>query len=121
MPRFQVDFYRNIDGSKPVGLFIRSLTVKMKAKVVADLNLLEEYGNLAREPLSKELEDGIFELRTIEGSDIVRILYFFDRDRIIIATNGFAKKQKKTPMGEIELAKQRRQDYHTRRRAGTYE
>ena len=48
---FQVNFYRDIDGSKPVGLFIRTLDVKMKAKVVANLHLLEEYGNLAREPL----------------------------------------------------------------------
>ena len=76
MDKFKVDFYRREDGSKPVGEFIRSLNLKMKAKVVGDLHLLEEYGNLAREPLSKELDDGIFEVRTVEGSDIVRILYF---------------------------------------------
>ena len=45
--------------------------IRTQAKLVANLHLLEEYGNLAREPLSKELEDGIFELRTIEGNDIV--------------------------------------------------
>ena len=121
MSGFQVNFYRDIDGSKPVGLFIRTLDVKMKAKVVANLHLLEEYGNLAREPLSKELEDGIFELRSGEGNNIVRILYFFDKEQIIIATNGFVKKQQKTPRGEIDLAKQRRIDYHSRKEAGTYE
>ena len=93
----------------------------MKAKLVANLHLLEEYGNLARAPLSKELEDGIFELRTIEGNDIIRVLYFFDKDKIIIATNGFVKKQQKTPKNEIELAKARRLDYHRRKEAGTYE
>ena len=76
---------------------------------------------MAREPLSKDLGDGIFELRTIEGNDIVRVLYFFDKERIIIATNGFVKKQKKTPRSEIELAKDRRTDYHRRKEAGTYE
>lgn len=80
----------------------------MKAKVVADLHLLEEYGNMAREPLSKHLEDGIFEVRSKVGSDIVRILYFFDGKRIIIVTNGFVKKQSKTSRSEIELAKKRR-------------
>ena len=35
--------------------------LKMKAKVVANLHLLEEYGYLAREPLSKEIADGIYE------------------------------------------------------------
>ncbi|WP_175560281.1 type II toxin-antitoxin system RelE/ParE family toxin [Butyrivibrio sp. YAB3001] len=118
---FTVDFYREIDGKKPVGVFIRSLDIKMKAKVVANLHLLEEYGNLAREPISKELEDGIFELRTIEGNDLVRILYFFDKDKIIIATNGFIKKQQKTPKNEIALAKKRRTDYHRRKEAGVYE
>ena len=121
MSKFEVDFYKKTDGSKPVGAFIKSLNIKLKAKVVSNLHLLEEYGNLAREPLSKELEDGIFELRTIEGSDIVRILYFFDKGKIIIATNGFVKKKQKTPRSEIELAKNRRADYHRRKEAGTYE
>lgn len=80
----------------------------MKAKVIGNLHLLEEYGNLAREPLSKHLEDGIFELRSKVGTDVVRILYFFEENRIIIATNGFVKKQQKTPKSEIELAKKRR-------------
>ena len=121
MSDFSVDFYKEPDGSKPLGVFIKSLNMKMKAKVVANLNLLEEYGNLAREPLSKEPDDGIFELRTIEGSDIVRILYFFDKGKIIIATNGFVKKKQKTPKSEIDLAKKRRTDYYRRKEDGTYE
>lgn len=55
------------------------------------------------------------ELRTILGNNIVRILYFFDEDEIIIATNGFVKKQQKTPRSEILLAKQRRTIYLTRK------
>ena len=89
----------------------------MKAKVVANLHLLEEYGHQAREPLSKMIVDGIFEIRTISGGDIVRILYFFDGNKIIIATNGFVKKQKKTPKQEIELAKRRREEYFYRKEA----
>ena len=121
MYKFIVNFYKKEDGTKPVGQFIRSLDLKMKAKVVANLHLLEEYGNMAREPLSKDLGDGIYELRTIEGNDIVRVLYFFDKDKLIIATNGFVKKQQKTPRSEIELAKYRRMDYHHRKEAGIYE
>lgn len=59
--------------------------------------------------------------RILKLTDIVRVLYFFDKDRIIIATNGFVKKQQKTPRSEIELAKDRRSDYHRRKEAGTYE
>ena len=108
MSRFSVDFFKDEDGTKPVADFIRSLNVKLRAKVIADLHLLEEYGNMAREPLSKHLGDGLFEVRSKVGSDIARLLYFFDGGRIIIVTNGFVKKQRKTPSREIELAKRRR-------------
>ena len=121
MARFTVDFFREEDGSKRVGIFIRSLPLKLKAKVVGDLNLLEEYGSMAREPLSKHLEDGIFELRSKSGSDIVRILYFFELDKIIIATNGFVKKQQKTPRSEIELAKKRRAIHLSRKEQNRHE
>lgn len=63
----------------------------------------------------------LFEVRTCEGNNIVRILYFFDAGRLIIATNGFVKKQQKTPKSEIMLAKIRRADYFRRKEAGTYE
>ena len=46
MEIFKVDFYKKEDGTKPVGQFIRGLDVKMKAKVVANMHLLEEYGNM---------------------------------------------------------------------------
>lgn len=121
LSNFVVDFYKKEDGSKPLGEFIKSLDVKMKAKVVGNLHLLEEYGNYATEPLSKHLEDGIFELRTILGNNIIRVLYFFDKEKIIIATNGFVKKTQKTPKTEIELAKIRRSDYYRRKEAWIYE
>ena len=59
--------------------------------------------------------DDIFELRTILGNNIVRILYFFDEGETIIAMNGFIKKQQKTPRSEILLAKQRRTIYLKRK------
>lgn len=112
---FSVNFYREDDGTKPVGQFIRNLDVKMKAKVVSDLHRLEMLWNEARAPLSKHLEDDIFELRSVFDNDIVRILYFFDGDQIIIATNGFVKKQQKTSRSEILLAKQRETIYLSRK------
>ncbi|MBR6365833.1 MAG: type II toxin-antitoxin system RelE/ParE family toxin [Lachnospiraceae bacterium] len=119
--KYRVDFYKTVSGRKPLADFIRSLDVVLKARVVAYLHLLEEYGHEAREPLSKHLSDGIFELRISGKNQIVRILYFFDNDRIIIATNGFVKKQQKTPRNEISIAKERRKDYYSRKEVGTYE
>lgn len=115
MEKFRTVFYRDENGDKPLGDFIRSLRPSLKAKVVGDLHLLEEFGNYAREPLSKPLGDGIFELRTEESGDTVRILYFFDEGRIIICTNGCVKKQKPTPRREIDLARKRRDQYYARK------
>ena len=58
-----------------------------------------------REPHSKHIEDGIFELRAKQGSDISRVLYFFFVGRKAILTNGYVKKTMKTPKDQIELAK----------------
>ena len=68
-----------------------------------------------REPYSKALSDGIFEIRAIQGNNITRVLYFFVVGKKIILTNGFVKKTQKTPDGEIELAKKYRDDYERRK------
>ena len=83
----------------------------MLAKTLRTIDLLEMNGPLLREPYSKPLENGIFELRTKQGSDITRVLYFFVVNKKIILTNGFVKKTQKTPDSEIMLAKKYRKDY----------
>lgn len=59
------------------------------------IELLQEKGNQLREPYSKHLDDGIFELRCKVGSNITRVLYFFYYKGQIILTNGFVKKKLK--------------------------
>jgi phage-related protein len=113
---FNVDFYKKADNSCPVEDFLNSLDNKMRAKVLREILLLENNGNELREPYSKPLGDGIFELRMQQGSDIARVLYFFLIGKNIILTNGFVKKTPKTPPGEIELAKKYRKDYLERKK-----
>lgn len=79
------------------------------------IELLEVYGHELREPYSKILDDGIFELRAKQGSDISRILYFFVIGNKIVLTNGFVKKTQKTPLREIKLAKKFRLEYEHRK------
>ena len=86
----------------------------MQAKIFKNLELLEIRGNELREPFSKHIEDGIFEIRNKVGNDITRIFYFFVIGQKIILTNGFIKKTQKTPKAEIALAKKYRNDYLNR-------
>ena len=111
MENFEVIFYRKRNGECPVEDFLLSLDKKMRAKIVKEISLLELEGNMLREPFSKHLEDGIFELRAKTGTNITRVLYFFYIGRKIILTNGFIKKTQKTPISEIRIAKAYRSDY----------
>ena len=83
----------------------------MLAKTLRTIDLLEMNGPLLREPYSKPLENGIFELRTKQGSDITRVLYFFIVGKKAVLTNGFIKKSQKTPKAEKELSKKNKADY----------
>ena len=108
---FTVVLYETEDGKTPVEDWMDSLDPKMRAKLIAMLLLLEEKGNALRKPYTESLGDGIFELRAIQGNNISRALFFFYFDQRIIVTNGFIKKQQKTPANEIQLAKERRLDF----------
>lgn len=114
MSKFNVEFYTKEDGTKPAKDFLLSLKPKMRAKLVGLIEILEEKGNQLREPYSKYLTDGIFEIRGKVGSDITRILYFFYYEGRIVLTNGFVKKTQETPKQEINLAKKYRKDFMER-------
>ena len=110
MSKFKAEYYENGD-EIPVKEFLDSLDVKMRAKFLMEIKLLEEKGNQLREPYSKPLRDGIFELRAKVGTDISRVLYFFYYEGRIVLTHGFVKKTKKTPPSEIEYAKKCRKAF----------
>ena len=112
---YDVEYYEKADGSRPAEDFILSQDAKMQAKIFATLELLEIKGPGLREPFSKPLGDGIFEVRAKQGSDISRVLYFFVVGRKVILTNGFIKKTQKTPSREIDRAKQYRADYQRKK------
>jgi phage-related protein len=114
MAYFEVVFYEKENGDCPVEEFMNSLDVKMRAKMIGLLELLEEKGNQLREPYSKSIDDGIFEVRCKVGNNITRVLYFFYYEGKIVLTNGFVKKTQKIPPEEIKLAKERRADFKER-------
>lgn len=111
---FTVDYYEDERGRRPVEEFIDGLDPKMRAKVFGRLMLLEEHGQRLGMPFSRHLEDGIFELRTPQGSNITRVLYFFVVGERAILTHGFVKKTQRTPPREIERAKRARDDWRQR-------
>ncbi|MBQ8454796.1 MAG: type II toxin-antitoxin system RelE/ParE family toxin, partial [Bacteroidaceae bacterium] len=53
-----------------------------------------------------------FELRTEYGGNIFRVFFIFDEGEIVVLFNGFQKKTKKTPKGEIEIALKIKEAYY---------
>ena len=112
MARFEAEFYERENGEQPAREFLLSLDKKMRAKMLMIIGVLQDNGNELREPYSKHLSEGIFELRAKVGSDISRVLYFFYIDQHIILTNGLVKKTQKTTQQEIEKEKKYRAGKH---------
>lgn len=110
-----IEFYETENGRKPVEEFLDSLNMKMRAKATKEIVILREFGTGIKEPYSKYLQDGIFELRIKFASDIARVFYFFYVGRKIVLTNGFIKKTQKTPPKELEKALNYKSDYERRK------
>ena len=82
--------------------------------ILKNIEKLIEYknNNYSLSPkFTKYLRDGIFELKVELQNKTSRSLYFYEKDQIIIFTNGFIKKTQKTPSKEIEKAKAIKEAY----------
>ena len=113
---FDLEFYELPNGRKPVEEFVLSLSPKMQVKAYDSLKILEEKGNALREPYSKPMSNGIFELRIRFANDASRIFYFFYSGEKIVLTNGFVKKTRKTPRAHLKQAIKYKEDYERRKK-----
>lgn len=86
------DFYSDCDDAMQVAIDNR-------------LSQLVEKGNMAREPVSKHLDDGIFELR----AKTARFLYYFEPGRKAIIVVAFFKDQNQVDPIYIKQAKKIRE------------
>ncbi|HHL2560623.1 TPA: type II toxin-antitoxin system RelE/ParE family toxin [Yersinia enterocolitica] len=82
---------------------IADLPPVIRAKMI---RLIDKHATALREPDSKPIRDGLFELRTM-GTDIARGLYVYQKGKNIYLLRVFIKKTQKLPSGEITLAFER--------------
>lgn len=112
-----VNFYKTQRGRSPVEDFLDSLSSKQAQKIVWVLRLIEELDMVPRQYLKKLVNtEDIWEVRVQFGGNIFRLLGFFDGSTLLILTNGFAKKNQKTPRQEIDLAIRRKNEYLSQKR-----
>jgi phage-related protein len=107
MKNFKFDF-ASYNNAIPMIDFLESLSIKERALILKNIEKLVEYKNndYSLSPkFTKYLRDGIFELKVELQNKTSRSLYFYEKNQMIIFTNGFIKKTQKTPPKEIEKAK----------------
>ena len=106
---FKIVYYKNRQGKCPVEVFLLKLGTTNKLLQAQTFKALEKirFNEYQKEPLSKHLESGLWELRVRSKSDILRIIYTFNKGQIIILLHGFIKKQQKTPKEVLEIARKR--------------
>lgn len=106
---FEVIFYKDSKGISPIEVFLLGLikTNKILFNKVTDGIAKLKYEIYHKEPLSKYLEPGLWELRVRSGTDLLRIFYTFRKGRIIVLLHVFIKKQQKTPRRELEITRRR--------------
>ena len=102
-----------MDGTSEFEEFIDSLPVKDAAKLLAVINNteLEGIATAIKMQWVKKLEYDLYELRSNQGSNIQRAIYFHKAGTQYLITHGFTKKTRKTPEREIEHARAMRRQY----------
>ena len=112
---FAVEFYVNAGGRVPVWEFLDGLKQSDPddfAAVLAGLAKLRDR-QYHREPLSKALGGGLFELRHV-GKLNTRVLWFFVKGRRIIAVHGIRNKGQTIPVRDLDIARERMGDWRAR-------
>lgn len=67
-----------------------------------------------REPLSKALGNGLFEIRHL-GKLNTRIIWFFMKNRRIVALHGIRNKGQAIPARDLDTARERMRDWRRRK------
>ncbi len=123
MPRTQLIFFKDEDGTVPVRDWLRELQQRHRqafAKCVVRIRRLAELGHELRRPEADLLRDGIYELRARDGRVNYRILYYFHGRSAAILAHALTKEDK-VPTGDINRALRRKAMFESDPAAHSYE
>ena len=109
---FTLEFYESERGRSPVKEFFDELKQSDPADHAAVLRGLAKLKNRQyhREPLSKALGHGLYELRHV-GKLNTRVLWFFMKGRRIVAVHGVRNKGQAISVRDLETAQERMSDW----------
>jgi len=101
-----VAFFQSASGNEPVRAWLKSLPQKERKSIGEDIKTAQ-YGWPLGMPLVRKLEPDLWEIRSILGNRIARVLFTIFNKKIILL-HGFIKKSQTTPSQDINLARRRK-------------
>jgi hypothetical protein len=114
---WDVDFFVDERGEAPVEEYLTDLPVQHRAKLLALIKMLEQEGPNLPFPYSSQVRGKLRELRTQQGKDKLRVLYFGDAKRVFILLHGIVKRTAQLPEEDVRIA-EGRMSLHARRLEG---
>ena len=118
MPKTEVLFFANSDGTCPFMQWFTLLHEGAQNKCIVKIERLSERGFELRRPEADLLRDGIYELRASRQGIHYRMLYFFHRNKAVIWTG--LVKESKVPDIQINRAIEAKKLYESSPTRHTY-
>ncbi len=103
--RLRVVFFKTTSGSEPVREWLKALPSEER-KIIGDDLKTAQFGWPVGMPLIRKLETGLWEVRSALPNRIARIIFTVEGNTMVLL-HGFIKKSQKTPLSDLELARQR--------------
>lgn len=109
-PVLFVVFYQTETGHEPVREWLKSLKREDRKTIGEDIKTAQ-FGWPLGMPLIRKLEAGLWEVRSRISQGIARVIFTVE-DHTMVLLHGFIKKARKTPLGELNTARQRLANLH---------
>lgn len=109
---FNIIYYVK-NNTSPIMDFFKSVPKKDLAKILREIDLLEEFGLELGMPHIKKLinAEDLWELRIKFSTNSYRVFYFVLRDKQFVLLHAFQKKSDETPKRDIATAISRKNEY----------
>lgn len=106
--RLPAIFYRTEAGSEPVREWLKSLSRVERLAIGEDIKDVEFSWPIGM-PLCRNLGQGVWEVRTQLRDRTARVLFCTFEEHMVLL-HGFIKKTRKTPVADLDLARQRKRE-----------
>ena len=114
---WELFYYQSERGESPIEEFLNGLSLKSRAKCLAYIEQLEQFGNRLPSNFASKVQGDVWELRPEWGGVEHRFFYFTFVERRIVIIHALTKKSQKLKAQDIHIALARVEEVRMREKA----